>query len=139
MAKKIREYDSNYFIVVVSNYAWESYFSDDLARTLENCGGFLIKEFANLGSARFGNFTRVHDFLNDQSLRFYRDSRSASWKGIRKTEIELGDLCGEANSAICRIKGETQIQHSYWYVLVRLHDQLVSSSKSKCRLSRFNP
>ena len=46
MAKKIREYTSDYFIVVVSNYAWESYFSDELGRTLENCGAFLIKEFS---------------------------------------------------------------------------------------------
>lgn len=45
MAKKIREYDRTNFIVVISNYAWESYFSDDLGRTLENCGAFLVKEF----------------------------------------------------------------------------------------------
>lgn len=62
MAKKIREYTSDYFIVVVSNYAWESYFSDELARTLENCGAFLIKEFTHLASSRFGNFTKVYDF-----------------------------------------------------------------------------
>ena len=62
MAKKIREYDSNYFVVIISNYAWEKHFSEDLGRTIENCGGWLIKEFTNLGSARFGNFTEVSDF-----------------------------------------------------------------------------
>ena len=62
MAKKIREYDSNYFIVVVSNYAWESYFSEDLGRTLENCGAFLVKEFTHQAAARFGNFSRIYDF-----------------------------------------------------------------------------
>lgn len=45
MAQKIREYDSHYFIIVTSNYGWESYFSDALANTLENCGAILIKEF----------------------------------------------------------------------------------------------
>lgn len=68
MAKKIRSYDSNYFIVVVSNYAWESYFSKELADTLENCGAFLIKEFAITASARFGNFTRITDFQNTYNL-----------------------------------------------------------------------
>ena len=47
MAAKIREYDSNYFIVVTSNYAWESMFSEELGKTLEDYGGFLIKEFTN--------------------------------------------------------------------------------------------
>jgi hypothetical protein len=60
MAKKIREFDSSHFIIVTSNYAWESYFSDDLGRTLENCGAFLIKEFTYLSAARYGNFSRVY-------------------------------------------------------------------------------
>jgi hypothetical protein len=61
MARAIREKaDSTTFVVVVSNYAWESYFSDDLGRTLENCGAFLIKEFMHLGAARFGNFSRTY-------------------------------------------------------------------------------
>ena len=34
--------ESAYFIIVVSGYAWEGYFSEDLGHTLENCGGFLI-------------------------------------------------------------------------------------------------
>jgi len=44
MAKKIREYNSSYFIVVISGYGWESYFSQALGETLENCGAWLIKE-----------------------------------------------------------------------------------------------
>lgn len=70
MAKKIREYDSSHFIIVTSNYAWESYFSDDLGRTLENCGAQLIKEFTYLAAARYGNFTRVYsnDFLSHDKL-----------------------------------------------------------------------
>lgn len=68
MAMKIREYDSNYFIIVVSQYAWESYFSDELGRTLENCGAFLIKEFTYQASARFGNFTRITDFQTKDTI-----------------------------------------------------------------------
>ena len=61
MAKQIRKYDRTHFIVVVSNYAWESYFSDDLGRTLENCGAFLIKEFMHQGARRFSNHTRTFE------------------------------------------------------------------------------
>ena len=70
MAKKIREYDRTNFIVVVSNYAWESYFSDDLGRTLENCGAFLIKEFMHQGARRFSNHTRTYEdqLFNEQQL-----------------------------------------------------------------------
>ena len=62
MAKKIREYDSNYFIVITSNYAWESYFSEELGKTIEDYGGFLIKEFMHQASARFGHFTHLTNF-----------------------------------------------------------------------------
>ena len=62
MAKKIREYDSNYFIVIISNYAWEKHFSEDLGNTIENCGGWLIKEYIHQGAARFSNYTTVTDF-----------------------------------------------------------------------------
>ena len=34
MAAKIREYNSNYFVIVISNYGWESLFSENLAKTL---------------------------------------------------------------------------------------------------------
>ena len=68
MAKEIRKYDSNYFVIVVSNYAWEQYLSEDLVRTIENCGGFLIKEFFNIAKARYGNFTTVTGFQNYETL-----------------------------------------------------------------------
>ena len=68
MANVIRNYDSNYFVIVVSNYAWEHYLSEDLARTLENCGGFLIKEFFNIAKARYGNFTTVTGFQSNETL-----------------------------------------------------------------------
>lgn len=68
MAKKIREYDSTYFIVITSNYAWESYFSKELGETLENCGASLIKEFINLADVRYGNFTKVYGFASDSLL-----------------------------------------------------------------------
>ena len=42
--------------------------SEDLARTLENCGGFLIKEFFNVAKARYGNFTTVTGFQNNETL-----------------------------------------------------------------------
>ena len=59
MAMKIREYDSNYFIIIVSNYGWESRFSKELGLTLENCGSFLIKEMLFKGFSRFGDFTKT--------------------------------------------------------------------------------
>ena len=70
MAKKIREFNSSHFIIVTSQYGWESYFSEDLGRTLENCGAILIKEFTNLASARFGNFTRIYknEFWTNEKL-----------------------------------------------------------------------
>lgn len=48
MAKKIRSYDSTHFIIIVSQIAWEKHFSEDLGRTIENCGGWLIKEYMHL-------------------------------------------------------------------------------------------
>lgn len=68
MAETIARFDQTHFIIVVSNYAWESYFSEELGRTLENCGAFLIKEFLHLAAARFGDFTRVHDFASHEQL-----------------------------------------------------------------------
>ena len=68
MATHIHRFDSTHFIVVTSNYAWESYFSEELGRTLENCGAFLIKEFMNMATARFGNLTRIYDFQSKEIL-----------------------------------------------------------------------
>ena len=63
MGKDIRFHsDAATFVIIVSGYAWEGYFSDDLANTIENCGGFLIKEFTHLASSRFGNATTQTDF-----------------------------------------------------------------------------
>jgi hypothetical protein len=56
------KYNSTNFIIVVSNYAWESLFSEDLGYALENCGAILIKEFTQRAAARFGNFTSIYDF-----------------------------------------------------------------------------
>lgn len=82
MAKKIREFDSRYFIIVVSNYAWESYFSDDLGRTLENCGALLIKEFTYLSQARFSEFTRNYNFRDKENLKKTRLFHPYAFIGI---------------------------------------------------------
>ena len=68
LAKKIREYDSNYFIILISNYGWESYFSEELGITLENYGGFLIKEMLFKASARFGAFTKIRNIAEKEML-----------------------------------------------------------------------
>ena len=81
MAAKIREYDSNYFIVVVSNFGWEQYFSKELADTLENCGAFLIKEFAS-ASVMHGNFTKVTDFQRKEPLETHRFFHPYAFIGI---------------------------------------------------------
>ena len=65
MAWTIREYDSNYFIIVVSNYGWESRFSEELGQTLENCGAWLIREVMFKGFERYGSFTKVRGFMDD--------------------------------------------------------------------------
>ena len=39
-----------------------------MGQVLENCGAFLIKEFIDLADARFGNFTRFHDFASSDLL-----------------------------------------------------------------------
>jgi len=82
MAKEIRKYDSNYFIVIISNYAWEKHFSEDLGQTIENCGGWLIKEYMNLGAARFGNFTRVTDFQSEEMLEHTKMFHPYAFIGI---------------------------------------------------------
>lgn len=82
MAKKIREYDSNYFVIVVSNYGWESYFSEDLGNTLEDYGAILIKEFTWSASARYGNFTQTHDFQNTEMLQKTRMFHPYAFIGI---------------------------------------------------------
>ena len=68
MAKAIRKYDSTYFIVIVSQIAWEKHFSEDLGRTIENCGGWLIKEFMHLAPARLSNLTTPNGFQNTEML-----------------------------------------------------------------------
>ena len=68
MAKTIRNFDSSYFIIIVSNIAWEKHFSEDLGRTIENCGGWLIKEYMHLAQARFSNFTSFDGFQSKEML-----------------------------------------------------------------------
>ena len=40
MAEEIKKYDYNYFVVVVSQYQWENFFSKELGEVLANCGAF---------------------------------------------------------------------------------------------------
>ena len=61
MAKRIRAYDYNYFIVVASQHSWEQQFSKELGETLMHCGALNIMEMTNHFSPRFGNSTK---FLN---------------------------------------------------------------------------
>ena len=64
MAEKIREYDYNYFIVVLSNYAWEPFFSKELGEALHHCGALNIAEMTYHFSPRFGNGTTFEDIYN---------------------------------------------------------------------------
>lgn len=57
MARRIKMYDMNYFIVVISQYSWEEQFSKELGEVLGGCGAFNILEFANHFAPRFGNGT----------------------------------------------------------------------------------
>ena len=58
LATKIQEYDENYFIVLVSNNAWEHYFSENLGDVLSRYGGQNIREFTYEHSIRFGEKTK---------------------------------------------------------------------------------
>lgn len=57
MARKIKEYGYNYFVVIVSNYSWEQFFSKELAEVLQNCGAMNILEFSSHFSPKYGNKT----------------------------------------------------------------------------------
>ncbi len=57
MARKIKEYGYNYFVVIVSNYSWEQFFSKELAEVLQNCGALNIMEFSSHFSPKYGNKT----------------------------------------------------------------------------------
>lgn len=64
MAQRIRNYDYNYFIIVISQYKWEGYFSKELGEALLHCGAFNIAEMTNHFSPRFGKKTTFQDIYN---------------------------------------------------------------------------
>lgn len=66
MAQRIKQYDYNYFIVVISQHSWESQFSWELGEALLNCGALNVAEMTGHYSARFGNKTTVEG-LYDKS------------------------------------------------------------------------
>ena len=57
MAQRIRAYNYNYFIVVISQHSWELQFSKELGEALLHCGALNIAEMAGHFSPRFGNRT----------------------------------------------------------------------------------
>lgn len=64
LATTIKMYDSNYFIIIVSQNAWENNFSKELGNVLMNCGAFVVEEFIHHYSTRFGQKTTFR-FIND--------------------------------------------------------------------------
>ena len=50
--------------MVVSQYAWEPYFSLELGEALMHCGALNIAEMATHFSPRFGNKTTFEDFYS---------------------------------------------------------------------------
>ena len=64
MANVIKSYDYNYFIIIVSQYQWEQFFSEELGEVLSNCGALNIKEFANYFSPRYGNKTTIYNIFD---------------------------------------------------------------------------
>lgn len=57
MAQRIKMYDQNFFIVVISQYSWEQQFSKELGEVLASCGALNVLEFAQHYFPRFSNST----------------------------------------------------------------------------------
>ncbi|TNV82359.1 hypothetical protein FGO68_gene16422 [Halteria grandinella] len=70
LAKRIKMYDSNYFIIIVSQNAWENNFSKELGNVLMNCGAFVVEEFINHYSTRFGQKTTYRHINDTNPLTF---------------------------------------------------------------------
>ncbi|CDW74032.1 UNKNOWN [Stylonychia lemnae] len=68
LARKIKEYDNKYFIVLVSQNAWELRFSKELGEALMQCGALNIMEFTNHFSAVFGEKTHVRGLHDSDPL-----------------------------------------------------------------------
>lgn len=64
MARRIRQYDYNYFIVVISQHSWEKQFSQELGEALLNCGALNVAEMTSHYSPRFGNKTTFDNIYN---------------------------------------------------------------------------
>lgn len=64
MATTIKKYGYKYFVVIVSNYMWEQFFSKELSEVLQNCGALNIMEFGTHFSPKFGNKTTVFNMYD---------------------------------------------------------------------------
>jgi len=64
MAKVIKQYNYTYFVIVVSQYNWEPYFSKELGEVLQSCGGLNIMEFTNFYSPFHGNKTTFNNWFD---------------------------------------------------------------------------
>ena len=64
MANRIRMYDYNYFIVVISQHSWEGQFSKELGEALLHCGALNVAEMTAHFSPRYGNKTTAEDIYN---------------------------------------------------------------------------
>ena len=48
MAAKIRSFNSNYFVIIISSYAWEPYFNKNLSQAILEIGGYLTLPFVKM-------------------------------------------------------------------------------------------
>eukprot|EP00347_Sterkiella_histriomuscorum_P012274 403369219 len=68
MARKIKQYDNKYFIVIVSQNAWELNFSKELGDALVQCGALNILEIATHYSPIFGEKTQIRGMADNDPL-----------------------------------------------------------------------
>ena len=82
MAQRIRAYNYNYFIVVVSQHSWELQFSKELGEALLHCGALNIAEMAAHFSPRFGNRTTFQDIYNNSRMTRTNEYHPYAFVGI---------------------------------------------------------
>ena len=82
MAQRIRAYDYNYFIVVLSQYSWEVQFSKELGEALLHCGAFNVAEMTGLFSPRYGNKTTFEDVYNTSRFTRTNEHHPYAFVGI---------------------------------------------------------
>jgi len=82
LSNKIRSYNENYFIILVSCVAWEKHITETLVKTLTNCGAIRILEFYNSFRDKYSLETTAVDFSENNTDLISKYGRPYVFVGI---------------------------------------------------------